>query len=151
MDDLDEGLKKILLAGIGAAAATGEKAQKLFNDLAEKGAATVEQTRDLNERFQKKASEAASAAKDVCQKMTEAQRTRREVAQTLAGMSDAELKQLKEALDSLGLRKSEGENGTSGEQAAETAETTEKSAVESAAAAADTAEEKPAGDSTAES
>ncbi|MDD6789287.1 MAG: phasin family protein [Lachnospira sp.] len=151
MDDLDEGLKKILLAGIGAAAATGEKAQKLFNDLAEKGAATVEQNRDLNERFQKKASEAASAAKDVCQKMTEAQRTRREVAQTLAGMSDAELKQLKEALDSLGLRKSEGENGTSGEQAAETDETAEKSAVESAAAAADTAEEKPAGDSTAES
>lgn len=115
MDDLDEGLKKILLAGIGAAAATGEKAQKLFNDLAEKGAEAVNQNRDLNEKFQKKAAEAASAARGACQKMTETQRTRREVAQTLAGMSDAELKQLKEALDGLGFRKAECKDGKAGE------------------------------------
>ena len=103
MDDFDDGLRKILLAGIGAAAATGEKAQKLFNNLAEKGAATVEQNKDLNERFQKKSAQAASAAKDAFQKMTEAQRTRRDVAQTLAGMTDEELKQLKDALASLGF------------------------------------------------
>ncbi|MDD6222992.1 MAG: hypothetical protein PUB14_09270 [Lachnospiraceae bacterium] len=103
MDDFDDGLRKILLAGIGAAAATGEKAQKLFNNLAEKGAATVEQNKDLNERFQKKSAQAASAAKDAFQKMTETQRTRRDVAQTLAGMTDEELKQLKDALASLGF------------------------------------------------
>ena len=137
MDDLDEGLKRILLAGIGAAAATGEKAQKLFNDLAEKGAEAVNQNRDLNEKFQKKAAEAASAARGACQKMTETQRTRREVAQTLAGMSDAELKQLKEALDGLGFRKAECKDGKAGEHGEQPAD--EKTA-EAKAADAETAD-----------
>lgn len=144
MDDFDEGLKKILLAGIGAAAATGEKAQKLFNDLAERGAEAVNQNRDLNEKFQKKAAEAASAARGACQKMTETQRTRREVAQTLAGMSDAELKQLKEALDGLGFRKAECKDGKAGEHGEQPADekTAEAKTAESEAKTADAAAEK---------
>ena len=48
MERIGDGLKKLLLAGIGAAALTGEKAQDLVDDLVKKGELTVEQGKVLN-------------------------------------------------------------------------------------------------------
>ena len=46
--NLGDGLKKVLLAGIGAVATTVEKSQWLIDDLVKKGELTVEQGKQLN-------------------------------------------------------------------------------------------------------
>jgi len=50
-DQFGDSVKKILLAGIGAAAITAEKSKELLDQLAEKGALTVEQGKALNEEL----------------------------------------------------------------------------------------------------
>ncbi len=50
---LGEGLKKILLAGIGAVAVTAEKSQVVLDDLVKKGEITVEQGKELNKELQR--------------------------------------------------------------------------------------------------
>lgn len=48
MDKLSDGLKKILLAGIGIAATTAEKSKEILDDMVKKGELTVEQGKVLN-------------------------------------------------------------------------------------------------------
>ena len=49
MEKLGSGLKKVLLAGIGAVAVTGEKSKELLDEMVKKGELTVEQGKALNE------------------------------------------------------------------------------------------------------
>lgn len=58
MDQLGEGLRKLILAGVGAAAATKEKSEVIFQELVRKGELTVEQGRVLNEELKHNLSEA---------------------------------------------------------------------------------------------
>lgn len=51
MDQLSEGLRKLILAGIGAVAATKEKSEGILDELVKKGELTVEQGRVLNEEL----------------------------------------------------------------------------------------------------
>ena len=51
MDQLGEGLRKLILAGVGAAAATKEQSEVIFQELVRKGELTVEQGRVLNEEL----------------------------------------------------------------------------------------------------
>ena len=51
MDQLGEDLRKLILAGVGAAAATKEKSEVIFQELVRKGELTVEQGRVLNEEL----------------------------------------------------------------------------------------------------
>ncbi len=51
MDGLGEGIRKILLAGIGAVAVTGEKSKEVLEELVKKGELTVEQGKALNEEL----------------------------------------------------------------------------------------------------
>lgn len=51
MEGLGENVKKILLAGVGAAATTVEKSKEILDDLVEKGELTVEQGKALNEEL----------------------------------------------------------------------------------------------------
>ncbi len=48
---LSEGIKKIMLAGIGAVAVTAERSRELIDELVAKGELTVEQGRILNEEL----------------------------------------------------------------------------------------------------
>ncbi len=43
MANWEEGLRKVILAGVGAAAATAEKGQELLHELVQKGESTVEE------------------------------------------------------------------------------------------------------------
>ena len=52
MDKIGDGLKKVLLVGIGAAATTVEKSQQIIDDLVKKGEITVEQGKELNKELQ---------------------------------------------------------------------------------------------------
>ena len=49
MDAISEGLRKLILAGIGAVAATKEKSEVILDELVKKGELTVEQGKVLNE------------------------------------------------------------------------------------------------------
>lgn len=51
MEKLGRGLKKVLLAGIGAVAVTGEKSKELLDEMVKKGELTVEQGKALNEEL----------------------------------------------------------------------------------------------------
>ncbi|MCD8068039.1 MAG: hypothetical protein LUE87_03965 [Lachnospiraceae bacterium] len=50
-DHITKGIRKILLAGIGAAAITAEKSEELLDKLAAKGEQAVEQGRAANEEL----------------------------------------------------------------------------------------------------
>ncbi len=54
---LSEELKKIILAGIGAAAITAEKSKEVIGELVKKGELTVEQGKVMNEELKHKVSE----------------------------------------------------------------------------------------------
>ena len=58
--ELGEGIKKLLLAGIGTAAVTAEKSKEVLDELVKKGELTVEQGKVLN----------PDELKDVLNKMT---------------------------------------------------------------------------------
>lgn len=51
MEGLGENVKKLLLAGVGAAVTTVEKSKEILDDLVEKGELTVEQGKALNEEL----------------------------------------------------------------------------------------------------
>lgn len=51
MEEMGNTLKKLILAGIGAAALTAEKSKALLDDMVEKGELTVEQGKALNEEL----------------------------------------------------------------------------------------------------
>ncbi len=51
METIGEGLKKIILAGIGGVAVTAEKSKELLDEMVKKGELTVEQGKVLNEEL----------------------------------------------------------------------------------------------------
>lgn len=60
--DLGEGLRKVMLAGIGALATTYEKGGELVDELVRKGELTVEQGKALNTELKRKVSETKQTA-----------------------------------------------------------------------------------------
>lgn len=58
MDQLGESIRKLLLAGIGAAAVTKEKGEEVLRELVRKGELTVEQGKVLNEELKHNISQA---------------------------------------------------------------------------------------------
>lgn len=62
--DLGEGIRTILLAGVGAIATGAEKSQQIIEDLVKKGELTVEQGKSLNEELSRKAAKAANDTQD---------------------------------------------------------------------------------------
>lgn len=51
MDNLGDGLKKVLLAGIGAVAVTAEKSKEILDEMVRRGELTVEQGKVLNKEL----------------------------------------------------------------------------------------------------
>lgn len=62
-----EELKKIVLAGVGAAAVTAEKAEQLINYCVEKGEITVEQGKVMNEELRRNVKDGMQTAKEKVQ------------------------------------------------------------------------------------
>ena len=58
MDQLGEIIRKLILAGIGAAVATKEKSEEVLKELVKKGELTVEQGKVLNEELKHNIKEA---------------------------------------------------------------------------------------------
>ncbi|MEE3420224.1 MAG: hypothetical protein VZR02_03870 [Lachnospiraceae bacterium] len=51
MAKLSDGVKRLLLAGVGAVATTADKTEEIFNDLVKKGEITVDEGKELNEEL----------------------------------------------------------------------------------------------------
>lgn len=68
--NLGEGLRKIVLAGIGALATTYEKSSEIVNELVKKGEITVEQGKALNTELKRKVSEVVDDAKATAETAT---------------------------------------------------------------------------------
>lgn len=69
MDNFSEGLKKVMLAGIGAIALTAEKSGQLIDDMIEKGELTVEQGKALNKELKHTVEKAKADKKCAAQDM----------------------------------------------------------------------------------
>ena len=96
---LGDGLKKLVLLGIGAAAMTAEKSQQLVDELVKKGEITVEQGKELNQELQrnvkKSFDEISSAAKE---QEAEVEKEAESFEEKLAGMTVEQLENLKDLI-----------------------------------------------------
>lgn len=91
LNNLGEDVKKLLLAGIGAAAVTAEKGKDAVDELVRRGELTVEQGKILNEELKHNLKEKLSPKKDKVE----------EVSKTLESLSQEDLAALKEKIESL--------------------------------------------------
>lgn len=129
MEKLGNGLKKVLLAGIGAVAVTGEKSKELLDEMVKKGELTVEQGKALNEELKHNIKSTVKEKVNVKVKTSSPE----ELDELLDKMTPEQMALLKQRIDEMEKKQKEFE----------TAETVEDAAEESACEeeAADAAEE----------
>ena len=87
--------KKILLAGVGAAAVTAEKAEQVVNYCGEKGELTVEQGKVVNEELKHSVKEKVDATKEKFKKKTNFD----DVLKAVDDLTDEQIAALKEKLE----------------------------------------------------
>lgn len=91
--ELGDGLKKLLLAGVGTVAVTAEKSKEILDELVKKGELTVEQGKVLNQELKHNIKETIKA------KTTPAPKAPKEdIKDTLAKLSPEQLAELKEQI-----------------------------------------------------
>ncbi|WP_029320152.1 phasin family protein [Butyrivibrio sp. AE3004] len=88
MDNLTDGLKKILLAGVGAVALTAEKAGEILEEMVEKGEITVEQGKALNQELKRTVKESTGKKEN----------EEKDLSKVVEGLSSEELNKLKELI-----------------------------------------------------
>lgn len=88
---ITDGLKTLLLAGVGAAALTVDKSQEILKDLVDRGELTVEQGKALNQELKHK----MQAVKEEAPKEEE---PKKDFADLVAGLSAEDLAALKEQI-----------------------------------------------------
>ncbi|WP_026670973.1 hypothetical protein [Butyrivibrio sp. AE3006] len=88
MDILTDGLKKILLASVGAVALSAEKAGEILGEMVEKGEITVEQGKALNKELKR-------TVKETTEKKEE---DKKDLSKVVEGLSADELAKLKELI-----------------------------------------------------
>ncbi len=101
MEKLSDSMKKIILAGIGAAAATADKSKEILDDLVKRGELTVEQGKVLNEELKHNVKQAGK------KKETDTE-------DLLKGLSPEQIAALKEQLAR--MEEEQEEEGNSGEE-----------------------------------
>ena len=96
---LGDGLKKLVLMGIGAAALTAEKSQQIVDELVKRGEITVEQGKELNQELKrnvKKSFDDIAAVAEV--KKAEAEKEADSFEKKISDMTVEELENLKELI-----------------------------------------------------
>ncbi len=138
MEKFGDGLKKIVLAGIGAVAATSEKSQELIDNLVKKGEITVEQGKVLNQELKhnikSKVDEAKENVKNKKREASENYRSK-EIADIIRDMSAEQIAQLQVILEKIkaeGAGKAEAETEPEEETVEGEAEAVEEEAPEQA-------------------
>ena len=88
---IGDGLKKILLAGVGAVAITAEKGSEIIGELVKKGELTVEQGKELNKDLQRNFKDS----------MDKKGINIDEISQKISKMSEEELAKIKEQIEAV--------------------------------------------------
>ena len=93
--ELGNGLKKLLLAGVGTVAVTAEKSKEILDELVKKGELTVEQGKVLNQELKHNIKETIKT-KTTPAPASEA--PKEDIKDTLAKLSPEQLAELKEQI-----------------------------------------------------
>ena len=102
--ELGDGLKKLLLAGVGTVAVTAEKSKEILDELVKKGELTVERGKVLNQELKHNIKETIKT------KTTPAPKAPKEdIKDTLAKLSPEQLAELKEQILKMEAPKAEEE------------------------------------------
>ena len=115
MEKLGSGLKKVLLAGIGAVAVTGEKSKELLDEMVKKGDLTVEQGKALNEELKHNIKSTVKEKVNVKVKTSSPE----ELDELLDKMTPEQMALLKQRIDEMEKKQKEFEAAETVEDAAE--------------------------------
>ena len=115
MEKLGSGLKKVLLAGIGAVAVTGEKSKELRDEMVKKGELTVEQGKALNEELKHNIKSTVKEKVNVKVKTSSPE----ELDELLDKMTPEQMALLKQRIDEMEKKQKEFEAAETVEDAAE--------------------------------
>ena len=115
MEKLGSGLKKVLLAGIGAVAVTGEKSKELLDEMVKKGELTVEQGKALNEELKHNIKSTVKEKVNVKVKTSSPE----ELDELLEKMTPEQMALLKQRIDEMEKKQKEFEAAETVEDAAE--------------------------------
>ncbi len=115
MEKLGNGLKKVLLAGIGAVAVTGEKSKELLDEMVKKGELTVEQGKALNEELKHNIKSTVKEKVNVKVKTSSPE----ELDELLDKMTPEQMALLKQRIDEMEKKQKEFEAAETVEDAAE--------------------------------
>lgn len=122
--ELGEGIKKILLAGIGTAAVTAEKSKEVLDELVKKGELTVEQGKVLNQELKHNIKESVKKNVNVTLKLSNPD----ELKDVLSKMTPDQLAALKEQISRMQEKDVDAEEAAPEEPVAEETETEEEEA-----------------------
>ncbi|RGI21419.1 hypothetical protein DXC28_13300 [Ruminococcus sp. OM08-9BH] len=117
MMELGEGLKKILLVGIGTAAVTAEKSKEILDELVRKGELTVEQGKVLNQELKHNIKSTVKTAADSVKENAARKNEQEELKATISKLTPEQLAAVKAQIESM-----QAEAAREKEEAAETAE-----------------------------
>ena len=116
--ELGEGIKKILLAGIGTAAVTAEKSKEVLDELVKKGELTVEQGKVLNQELKHNIQESVKKNVNVTLKPSNPD----ELKEVLGKMTPDQLAALKEQISKMQAKDVDAEETAEEEEEAEEVE-----------------------------
>ena len=114
---LGEGLKKILVVGIGTAAVTAEKSKEILDELVRKGELTVEQGKVLNQELKHNIKSTVKTAADSVKENAARKNEQEELKATISKLTPEQLAAVKAQIESM-----QAEAAREKEEAAETAE-----------------------------
>ena len=99
--ELGEGLKKILLVGIGTAAVTAEKSKEILDELVKKGELTVEQGKVLNQELKHNIKSTVKTAADSVKESAARKNDQEELKATISKLTPEQLAAVKAQIESM--------------------------------------------------
>lgn len=99
--ELGDGLKKILLAGIGTAAVTAEKSKEILDELVKKGELTVEQGKVLNQELKHNIKSTVKTAADSVKESAARKNEQEELKATISKLTPEQLAAVKAQIENM--------------------------------------------------
>ena len=108
--ELGEGLKKILLVGIGTAAVTAEKSKEILDELVKKGELTVEQGKVLNQELKHNIKSTVKTAADSVKESAARKNDQEELKATISRLTPEQLAAVKAQIERMQAEAAEQKN-----------------------------------------
>ena len=135
--ELGDGLKKLLLAGVGTVAVTAEKSKEILDELVKKGELTVEQGKVLNKELKHNIKSTVKTAADSVKESAARKNDQEELKATISKLTPEQLAAVKAQIESM-----QAEAAKEKEEASEAAEEPVEEAAPEAPVEAETVTEE---------